>query len=181
MITGTYDIQVTNVYTDLAKFPSTFTGPEWKLFRERLTGDRRNYQGSNAGVQVEQVGRSNSYPLDGPTRGNPSVIENLGVAYVEFYTSTLNLPPGAVADLHLTIVIRKKLGQPDPKVSMVPISSFSATPLPNNNFINPTIGGINLLYDVTQVNFNRLDRVVLIISNYGAPVDFSYYAEVTIR
>jgi hypothetical protein len=49
MINGTYDIQVTNVYTNLATLPPPFTGLEWQLFRSWLREDRDKWQAGNAG------------------------------------------------------------------------------------------------------------------------------------
>jgi hypothetical protein len=181
MNAGTYDIQVTNVYTNLATLTPSFTGPEWQLFRSQLEGDRRNWQGGNAGVLVDRVGQSESYPLDGPAYGIPSAVHNLGAAYIEFFPTTL--PLTRTVDLNITLRVYNAASASAPKVSIIPIADF-ATP-PGNDFVSPAfvLEGTEWIYRYTRTiqNFRQLNRVVMIISNVGDLHPFSYHAEVTYR
>jgi hypothetical protein len=169
MITGTYDINVTNVYTDSATLPPTFTGPEWKLFRSFLHDGREIWQAGNSGVLAKRV---DAYPVDGSTQVNPQ-IGRFGAAYIEFYP-----PGGPAAQLNLTLTITKQWGKANPKVSVIPIANFQTHP--PNNFINPVADtGLSLGYVYTYNNFNALDRLLVIISNVDGDINFSYSANIT--
>jgi hypothetical protein len=196
MITGTYDIQVTGVYTNLATLPPTFTGPEWQLFRSWLQYPRNDWNGSdprsngiaNAGVAI--IDQVVQFPVIGPPVDKPNEIDSLGAAYIEFYPT--NLPSGITADLNVTITIPSGALLPAtdrPKVSVIAISNFGATPNPPNDFVQPTtqVGSLNLFYNRQVVNFKTsgtVNRVVVIISNISPTlgnVPYMYSANIVIR
>ena len=195
MITGTYDTVLPGrVYADLYDPFNTNrqmvgfhdNAPEWQVFRNRLVGGRENYQVENAGVLVDRVGQIESYPIDGPAPGKPFFVESLGSAYVEFFPTTL--PLTRTADLTITVSLKVYSGGTSPKVSIIPISNFSATPHPANNFATPVITpeGTYLVYKYAQTvqNFRQLNHVAVIISNpsnVSTAIPFSYRAEVTFR
>lgn len=181
MNSGTYDLQVTNVYTNVETLRPVFTGPQWQLFRSHLVGDRRNWQAGKAGVFVDQVGQFESYPIDGPAPGRPSAVDNLGSAYIEFFPTTLL--QGRSADLNITLRVYNAASAPAPKVSIIPITDFAAHP--GNDFVSPVfvLEGTEWIYRYTRTipNFHQLNRVTVIISNMGDLHSFSYRAEVAYR
>jgi len=186
MNSGTYDIQVTGVYTNPTTLPPAFTGPQWQLFRSHLLGDRKNWQAGNAGVLVDRVGQTESYPIEGPAPGKPFLVENLGAAYIEFFPTTL--PLNRAADLTITLSLNVYTGGSEPRVSILPIPNFSATPHPPNNFVTPVIipESTYLIYRYTRTvnNFHQLNRVAVIVSSAGSVSTahpFSYRAEVILR
>jgi hypothetical protein len=126
MITGTYDIQVTNVYTNPATLTPSFTGPEWQLFRSHLRDTRKEWQGDNAGVFVDRVGQFESYPIDGPVLGKPSLVESLGAAYIEFFPTTL--PLTRTADLTITFWLRVPAGCAPPKLAFYRLPTLEQHP-----------------------------------------------------
>jgi len=174
MITGTYSAVLPGrVYTNLAdpmgrdvfgrdNWHDNWN--EWQLFRFWLNDERRDYQNDNAGVLVDRVGQSESYPIDGPLPGKPSVVDSLGAAYVEFFPTSL--PQGRVADLTVVVSLKVYTGGANPKVSIIPITNFGSTS--PNNFVVPVIvpEGTYLVYKYTQTvqNFHQLNRVAVIIS-----------------
>jgi hypothetical protein len=114
------------------------------------------------------------------------MVENWGSAYIEFFPTTL--PLNRAADLTITVALKIYSGGSNPKVSVLPISNFSATPHPANNFVTPVITpeGTYLVYKYTQTiqNFHQLNRVAVIISNpstVSTAISISYRADVTFR
>jgi hypothetical protein len=188
MITGTYDINVTYVYTDSATLPPTFTGPEWKLFRSHLERERKDYQGGNAGVAI--IDQVVNFPVIGPPVNKPNAVESLGAAYIEFYPT--NVPTGITADLNVTITIPSGAMLPvadRPKVSIIAFSNFGATLHPPNDFVQPTTqaGSLDLIYTRQVINFKTSsisNRVVVIISNISPTlgnVPYRYSATIVTR
>jgi hypothetical protein len=185
MNAGTYDIQVTNVYTNLETLQPAFTGPQWQLFRSHLREGRDNWQVGNAGVAI--IDQVVQFPVNGPPTGKPDAIASLGAAYLEFYPT--NLSPGITADLNIAITIPSGAMLPiedRPRVSVMAIASFGATPHPSNDFIQPTthVGSLDLRYNRLVTNFKSLDRVVVIISNISPTVGnvpYRYSANIVIR
>jgi len=84
MNSGTYDIQVTGVYTNPTTLPPAFTGPQWQLFRSHLRDERRDWQAGKAGVFVELV---RAYPYTAPV----TTTQQLGARYIEFLARDNNL------------------------------------------------------------------------------------------
>jgi len=180
MITGTYDIQVTNVYTDLAKFPATFTGPEWKLFRERLRDGRERWQSGNAGVLVERI---NIFPANSITSTFNTRVENLGAAFIEFVPNTT---VGANDVLSVTLTVNLPLFESTrvARVSVLPITNFTNTS-PGNLFLSPRAAppplGLASTYTFQVANFKHCDRVALIanaVTTTKDAFDYSYIARV---
>jgi hypothetical protein len=184
---GTYDRNVATY-----KVIDNPTGPlsqekEWQLFRHWLTdNDRKTQSDTTTGVFVEFVGKNSTYPIDGPIANNPYLVEPMGAVYTEFFTTTL--PASRAADLTITFSLRAPAGSATPKVSVLPVANFAATPHPGNNFVQPTIQwqGTYTLYTYVQTiqNFHNLNRVAVIISNVDTTnnqISFSYHAEVALR
>jgi uncharacterized repeat protein (TIGR01451 family) len=186
MITGTYGIQVTNVYTDLVTLPPSFTGPEWKLFRNFAQEDRKKWQDGNAGVNP--VARVFQFPVDVSPGTTTAIVDHWGAGYLEFFPSRLNLQTGQTADLNLTIVVGNGnvIPQADrPRVSIMPITAWGGNTLPPpNDFVQPVLSGGALIYNRNIPNFNTYNRVAVIINNISQHLDgipYGYSANVVIR
>jgi hypothetical protein len=185
---GTYDRRLNNIYPNVE---NPGGGPvsmdEWELFRSKLFGDRRN--NGNAGVFVP-LGHHFQQPgglsIDWPTINQPYPVDYLGAVYLEYYPDLL--PTGRLADLTLTVTLRRLPGGADPTVSVISFADFTTTPHPGNNLISPnvTLDGDHVVYQYTQTiqNFHQLKpngRVAMIISNPGGWGQFSCRAEVILR
>lgn len=194
LIGGTYDRMV-NIYRDV-EHPCFLVNqqvcsplqeqPEWELFRSWLFSPRNDYQNNNAGVLVDP---ERQFPIDGPPPGKPYQVNHLGAAYIEFFPDQLNLPANSAADLNLIITIHDGATlspRNQPKISIIPILNFAATPHPNSNFTGSSVVVPNLIYTHTIPNFNQFDRVLVIISNVAldSSVDglaYSYHADISVH
>ncbi|MBI5649414.1 MAG: hypothetical protein HZC40_03040 [Chloroflexi bacterium] len=178
MITYTYDIQVTNVYTDLAKFPATFTGPEWKLFRERLTYPRNDWEGTNppsngianAAVFTQRV-------IGYPWNSFGTSAEKLGAAYIEFIPRD-NANQKLNARTVLTVTLATNWSTPiasrDARISVVPMTNFLDLPPRPNTFISTRSVGSGAGYLARVHNFGVCDRVTLIVNNVSRTYNLVY-------
>ncbi len=180
---GTYTKHI-KVYLDNNTIPgSLLDGEEWQLFRAKLQDARHEFQDGNAGTLVEQVGRTTAYPLVGPGPDKPFYVEPMGVVYIEFFPTTL--PANRAGDLTVNFSLKAFTEGSEPKISMVPIADFAATPHPSDNFLSPVVvpEGTYLIYRYTNTvtNFQRFDPVTAIISSVGNASQFSYQADVTLR
>lgn len=166
---GTYDAVVPQAYPNVQDLGSLQNNwALWRIFRDRLPQNdpRRNSPNDTAAVVV--VGPINQQANLYPINGNTPNIDHLGVTYVEFRTSNLNLQPGNTADLELMITIPERGGLVPldrPRVSVIPIQVFDGVPHPPNQFVNALVTGADLTYSTTIQNFQQYDRVVVIISN----------------
>ncbi len=158
--------------------------PEWRLFRVKL-----NLADT---VAASFVIGENRFPDDevvGPPMNAPHQIDHLGTIYVEFYPNNLNLPPNTGADLNLTITIRNGsvLDEADrPKVRVIPVPDFIVTPHLFGASVEPSVVVPDLVYLSSVQDFDRFDRVVMIISNIGLGsgldgMTYSYHATITRR
>lgn len=179
MITGTYDIQVTNVYTNLVTLQPTFTGPEWQLFRSHLQRERKDWQAGNAGVRADPV---TGYPRSGPSVDYSPVAGPLGAAHVEFLRPT---SISANAALSVTLSIFLPRADPDAfiRTSALPITNFGTLPHPGNQFLPPVpvSGELTPTYRQTfrVAKFDQCNRVAVIVNNINRynPFQYEYIAE----
>ncbi len=172
---GTYDFVPPNgVYTDTRNLGSLQNNwPLWRIFREKLAPDIRDHPNDTAAVPVE--GPINEPANLFPIQAEATAIDHLGVTYIEFRTSNLNLQPGASADLELTITIPERAGLVSlhrPRVSVISIQDFDGVPHPGNQFIQPQTNGADLEYTTIIQNFQRNNRVVVIVSNFLPVANF---------
>jgi hypothetical protein len=185
MNNGTYDLQVTNVYTNTnpTTLPPAFTGPQWQLFRSHLREGRDNWQAGHAGVWVDRV---NIFPANSNsiTSTYSSRVENLGAAFIEFVPNP-SLSATAVLSVtftvHLPLLDTTRLA----RVSVLPISNFAAVPHPGNVFLTPRAAPpptpLTSHYTFRVANFRQCDRVTLIanaITTTADLFDYRYLAEV---
>jgi hypothetical protein len=179
MITGTYDINVTSVYTDVATLPPAFTGPEWQLFRNRLLYPRKDWSGSDplsngipqAGVLVERVPDYPNNNFHFPSWTTP--IQQFGVAYTEFMTNT-SLIAGGVLSVTIDVDWSLSDAQQYGRVSALPLTSFTTVP---NTFLTPNTAYLPdktvSRYTFRVADFAHCNRVALLINNLG-PTKLSY-------
>jgi hypothetical protein len=171
MNSGTYDIQVTNVYTDTTTLPPAFTGPQWQLFRSHLFGNRGNWQAGNAGVRVVEA---KAYPYTIPV----TTTEQLGVHYIEFLARDNNpTPPNASAILTVTLTTSRPVSTAsrDARVSVLPIIDFINGPKPPNLFIAPQPeSAFSSRYSFRVHNFGPCGRVTLIVNDVSPDFIFMH-------
>jgi hypothetical protein len=181
MNAGTYDIQVTNVYTNLETLQPVFTGPQWQLFRSYLREGRDNWQAGKAGVLVDRV---NIFPVSSITSTYSTRVENLGAAYVEFLP---NASIGVNDVLSVTLTINLPLFDATrvARVSVLPIGNFASVPHPGNVFLTPRAAPppapLTSRYTFQVANFRQCNRVTLIANAVTITkdvFDYSYLAEV---
>jgi len=176
MITGTYDIQVTNVYTNLATLPPTFTGPEWKLFRSHLKDERKDWQAGNAGALTAGI---DQYPRNGPLPNYNTWVENLGAGYVEFFPRNYNQPiaPRTVLSVTITVGLPETMARANARVSVLPIINLLGPVLPNNNFLTPRSSGVTSSnYSFRIANFDQCNRVTIMANILsGGSASFNNY------
>jgi hypothetical protein len=181
MITGTYDINVTGVYTDVATLPPAFTGLEWQLFRSFLQQGRDNWQGENAGVRTVRVDNLTNR-VSGPPSDYASIVGPLGAAYLEFVRPAAS---GANTTLSVNLDVYLPYANTSDyiRVSALPIRGFNVLPHPNNQFL-PSIS-VNYpreanRYTFRVANFHQCDnRTTLIVNNLFrlASLEYNYTAE----
>jgi len=179
MNSGTYDIQVTGVYTNPTTLPPAFTGPQWQLFRSHLRDERRDWQAGKAGVFVELV---RAYPYTAPV----TTTQQLGARYIEFLARDNNLnPPDARAVLTVTLTTGRPVATAsrDARVSVLPITDFINGPKPPNLFIAPQPqSAFSSRYSFRVHNFGQCGRVTLIVNDVSPDFTFmhSVSAEVVV-
>ncbi len=175
MNSGTYDIQVTGVYTNPATLPPAFTGPQWQLFRSHLREGRDNWQAGNAGVRTAREENLTNRVVGPPSNYSP-IVEPRGVGYVEF------LRPAAIGtnttlSVTLDVYLPYVNASDDIRVSALPIQNFNALPHPNNQFL-PSIrvntGRVTYRHTFRVANFHQCDRTTLIINNLRRSDSFEY-------
>jgi len=179
---GTYDVQATNVYTNLATLTPSFTGPEWQLFRSHLQHPRNDWDGrdprsngiANAGVRADPV---TVYPRSGPSVDYSPVAGPLGAAHVEF------LRPSAIStNAALSVTLSIFLPRADPagfiRTSVLPITNFGTLPHPGNQFLPPVpvSGEFTPIYRQTfrVAKFDQCNRVAVIVNNVHRLDTFRY-------
>jgi len=176
MTNGTYDIQVTNVYTDLVTLQPVFTGPEWQLFRSHLKDERKDWQTGNAGVLTARI---DQYPRSGPLPNYSASVGNLGAGYAEFLPRNNNQPiaPGTVLSVTVTVELPETIARANARVSVLPIINFLGPVLPNNNFLTPRSAGITRSnYSFRIANFDQCNRVTIMTNILsGGSASFNNY------
>jgi hypothetical protein len=181
MNSGTYDIQVTNVYTDTTTLPPAFTGPQWQLFREGLFYPRNDWNGvdprsngiPNAGVFVD---RPVQYPWIGPSSRYSRWISSLGAGYFEFLGGAM-VAPGSTLLVTLENNLSPEQSNLYSRVSVLPIRDFLDQVKPQNQFLTPTMGSqgpSSSRYTFRVANFDRCGRVTVIVNNVGTANQYLY-------
>jgi hypothetical protein len=164
---GTYDTVIPQVYPNVQDLGSLQNNwALWRIFREKLRQGRENFAAGNAGVEIART-IDQEWNLF-PAAGQATNVDHLGVAYLEFRTTQLNLPAGTAADLQLTITVPDRGGLLPlhrPRVSVMAIQGFAAVPHPANTFLDPIVNGVDLEYTTTIQNFQQYDRVAVLVSN----------------
>lgn len=159
--------------------------PEWSVFRRNIPGRHD----TDAAPFVIRVTEFTNDQADGPPALQPFQVDHLGTMYIEFFPTNLNLTPNGGADLDVTIRIQNgSVLAPvsRPQIRIIPIPSFTTVPHFYSSPVEPSTLVPDLVYTFHAQDFDKFDRVVVMISNIipdsnGVSLMYSYHADITRR